>query len=56
MNNNGFRNGTLFGSILGASLGMFLSKRMSPWQKRKIMRTARRAKSTFMDGIDNLWR
>lgn len=24
MNNNGFRNGALLGSILGASLGMFL--------------------------------
>ncbi len=56
MNNNGFRNGAFLGSIIGASLGMIFGTRMGPMQRRKIMRTARRAKSTLRDGMDFLWR
>ncbi|CCQ97592.1 conserved hypothetical protein [[Clostridium] ultunense Esp] len=55
MNNNGFRNGALLGSILGASLGMFFGTRMGPMQRRRIMRTAKRAKSTLLNGMNSLW-
>ncbi|WP_236908645.1 hypothetical protein [Clostridium sp. Cult3] len=55
MNNNGFKNGALLGSIIGASLGMFFGARMGPMQKRKIVRSARRATSTLMNGINSLW-
>jgi surface antigen len=56
MNNNGFKNGALFGTLLGASLGMIFGTRMSPFQKRKIMKTARRASSTLKNGVNSLWR
>lgn len=55
MNNNGFRNGALLGSILGASVGMIFGTRMWPMQRRRIMRTARRAKSTLFNGMNSLW-
>ena len=35
MNNNGFKNGAIVGSILGASVGMFFGARMNPIQKEK---------------------
>ncbi len=56
MNNNGFKNGAIVGSILGASVGMFFGVRMNPIQKRKISRNARKATSTLMNGINSIWR
>ena len=56
MNNNGFKNGALFGSILGASLGMIFGTKMGPMQKRRIMRTARRATSNLRNGMNTLWK
>lgn len=56
MNNNGFKNGAILGSMLGASLGIFFGARMNPMQKRKIVRNARRATSTLMNGINSIWR
>ncbi|NLX63085.1 MAG: hypothetical protein GXZ06_11425 [Tissierellia bacterium] len=56
LNRNGFRNGTLLGSILGLSLGMVVgTKVINNIPKRKIMKTARRAKSTLMNGVNSLW-
>ena len=55
MNNNGFKNGALLGSIIGASLGMFFGARMNPIQKRKIARNARRATSALKNGVNSLW-
>ena len=55
MNNNGFKNGALLGSIVGASLGMIFGTRMNPMKKRKIMRSARRAKSTLKNGMNFVW-
>ena len=55
MNNNGFKNGALFGSILGASLGMVFGTRMTPMQCRRMMRVARRATNTLKDGMSSLW-
>ena len=55
MNNNGFKNGAIVGSILGASVGMFL---VLEWilYKKKISRNARKATSTLMNGINSIWR
>ena len=55
MNNNRFKNGALFGGILGASLGIIFSTRMGPMKRRRLMRTARRAGSTLRNGINSLW-
>ena len=54
MNNNGFKNGALLGTILGASLGMAFGVKMSPLQKRKIMRNIKNAKYSLKDGINSL--
>lgn len=57
MNNNGFRNGALIGSVVGISLGMVVgTKVVNNIPRRKIMKTARRAKSTLMNGMNSLWR
>lgn len=56
MNNNGMRN-ALLGSVVGISLGMLVgSKVVNNIPRRKIMRTAKRAKSTLMNGMNSLWR
>lgn len=55
MNNNGFRNGALIGSVLGISLGMIVVNRVNNVPKRKIKKTAKRAKSTLMNGMNSLW-
>lgn len=56
MNNNGFKNGAFLGSVLGVSLGMIFGTRMNSMQKRRIMRTAKRAKSNLINGMNSLWR
>lgn len=56
MNNNGFKNGAFLGSVLGISLGMVVgSKVMNNIPKKKIMKTAKRAKATLMNGMSSLW-
>lgn len=55
MSNNGLRN-ALLGSVVGVSLGMVVgTKVVKNIPKRKIMKTARRAKSTLMNGMNSLW-
>jgi len=56
LNNNGFKNGAFLGSVLGISLGMVVgSKVMNNIPKKKIMKTAKRAKATLMNGMSSLW-
>jgi len=56
LNRNGFRNGALIGSVLGISLGMVVgTKVVNNIPKRKIRKTARRAKATLMNGMNSLW-
>lgn len=55
MFNNRNRNGALWGTILGASMGIFLGSKMTPMNRRRMMRKARRATSNFKDGIDSWW-
>ncbi|MBU5440205.1 hypothetical protein KQI42_19610 [Tissierella sp. MSJ-40] len=55
MNNNGFRNGAFWGSLLGASVGMYFGTKMTPMQRRKMMKSARRATTTLRDGISSFW-
>lgn len=55
MNNNGFRNGALLGTVLGASIGMAFGARISPMQKRRIMKNIKRARYTLKNGINSIW-
>ncbi|GFN36018.1 hypothetical protein [Tepidimicrobium xylanilyticum] len=55
MNNNRFKSGALFGSLVGISLGMIYGSKMGMFKKRKLMRTAKRAKSTLINGMNSLW-
>ncbi len=52
---NGFRKGTLFGSILGASMGLFIMNRMNPFQRMKAVRSTKKAMSNVKNGIRRLW-
>ena len=53
--NNGFRKGTLFGSILGASMGFFIVNRMNPFQRRRAIRSTKKAISNMRDGFSKFW-
>lgn len=53
--NNGFKSGALLGSILGVSLGMIFGTKIGPLQKRRIIKTARRAKTALFNGMSSLW-
>lgn len=53
--NNGFRKGALFGSILGASVGIMIMNKMSPFQRMKAMRNTRKAMSNVKNSISRLW-
>ncbi|HLR34863.1 MAG TPA: hypothetical protein VK071_05980 [Tissierellales bacterium] len=53
--NSGFRKGTLFGSLLGASVGIFIMNRMNPFKRMKAMRSTRKAMSSVKNGFSRLW-
>lgn len=53
--NNRYRNGAFWGTVIGTSLGIILSSRMTPMNRRKMMRTARKVKDNLMDGMNSLW-
>lgn len=56
MEDNGLKNGALIGSLLiGASIGMFAGTKVTSTQKRKAMKSAKKAKSTLKDSINSLW-
>ncbi len=55
LNKNRVTSGVLVGSMIGLSVGMLAAGRMKNIPKKKIMKTARRAKSTLVNGITSLW-
>lgn len=50
--NNRNSNGALWKTILGTSVGLILGSRMTPMNKRKIKKTAKRASSNLKDMMD----
>lgn len=54
-NNNKYNNRAFWGTVIGTSIGIIVSSQISPLNKRKMMRTARKVKSNFKDGVNNLW-
>lgn len=56
MDDSGLKNGALIGSLLiGASVGMLVGTKVTPTQKRKAMKSAKKAKSTLKDSMGFLW-
>lgn len=55
VNNNRIKNGALIGSVVGMSLGMVVATKMNTVPKKKIMKTAKKAKSTILNGMQSLW-
>jgi hypothetical protein len=53
--NNKRSNKALWGTILGTSLGIIISSQMPPLNRKKMMRSARKASANLMDGITSLW-
>lgn len=54
--NNKNRSGAFWGTIIGTSLGVVLSSRISPLSKKRVMKTARKVRTNLKDGMNNLWR
>lgn len=50
--NNRKSNGTFWGTILGTSIGLVVGSQMTPMNKRKIKKTAKRASSSLKDMMD----
>ena len=48
------RNGAIIGSMVGLSVGMLVASNMKNDPRRKIMKTARKAKSTLVNGISSM--
>lgn len=55
MFNNRNKNGAFWGTVVGTSMGIILSSKMMPFNKRGMMKTARRMKSSLKDGMNSLW-
>ncbi len=43
----------IMGTIIGASMGIIIGTQMTPMNRRKIMRKARRATESLKDGLDS---
>ena len=54
-NNNKRKNGAFWGTVMGTTIGIIVSSQMSPMNRKKMMRTARKASSNLKDGITSLW-
>lgn len=54
MNKDNIRNGVIVGSVVGLSVGMLVASTTKDNPKKKIMRTAKKAKFTLVNGISSL--
>jgi gas vesicle protein len=54
MNRNNIRNGVIVGSVVGLSVGMLVANTTKNNPRKKIMKTAKKAKSTLVNGINSL--
>jgi hypothetical protein len=55
-NRNKYNNGAFWGTVIGTSIGIIVSNRISPMNRKKVMRSARKMGSNLVDGMNNLWR
>lgn len=55
MFNNRYKNGAFWGTIIGTSVGIMLTSNMTPLSRKRMMRSARRMKSSLKDGMNSLW-
>lgn len=55
MFNNRYKNGAFWGTIIGTSVGLMLTSNITPLSRKKMMRSARRMKSSLKDGMNSLW-
>ncbi len=53
--NNGYKNNAFWGTIIGTSLGIVISSAITPINKRKMMKSARKMRSNLRDGMNSLW-
>lgn len=54
MNKDNIRNGVIVGSVVGLSVGMLVANTTKNNPRKKIMKTAKKAKSTLVNGINSL--
>ncbi len=53
--NNRYKNGAFWGTVIGTSLGIIITSKMTPLNKKKMMRTARKVRTNLRDGMNSLW-
>lgn len=56
MFNNRQRGSAFWGTIIGTSLGIVLSSRVSPLNRKRMAKTARKVGSNLRNGMSSLWR
>lgn len=55
MFNNKYKNGAFWGTVIGTSVGIMLTSNMTQVSRKRIMRSARRMKSSLKDSVNSLW-
>ncbi|CAK7053729.1 hypothetical protein ACF3M2_16745 [Tissierella carlieri] len=55
MFNNRYKNGAFWGTVIGTSLGIIITSKMTPLNKKKMMRTARKVRTNLRDGMNSFW-
>lgn len=55
-NNNKYKNGAFWGTVIGTSIGIVISSKMGAMNSKRMMRSARKVKSNIKDGMNSLWK
>jgi len=55
-NNNKYKNGAFWGTVIGTSIGIVISSKMGILNSKRMMRSARKVKSNIKDGMNSLWK
>lgn len=48
-------NRKLWGTVFGMSLGLMIGAKLTPSNRKKMMKRTKKATSNMMDGIQNIW-
>lgn len=55
-NNNKYKNGAFWGTVIGTSIGIVITSKMSTLNSRRMKRSAKKVKSNLKDGMNSLWK
>lgn len=55
MFNSRYKNGAFWGTVIGTSVGIILTSKVTPMSRKRMMKSARKVKSSLKDGMNSLW-